>query len=326
MSNPEKPWSVATFERLRPHLTGFVRGNILPLLDDLILSSESPFSKFAIFDYDWTLVKPCDGRRFPKDVADWQYLRLSVPETVRKFAKDHQIVIVTDQSKGWKIDQIKAVLADLEIEATVIVGVKEESQKPSTTLFTSAFPNFKKNGFYVGDAAGRKGDWSDKDRVFAERLGVRFYTPEEMFELDTIQQGPATVSEEKEVVIMVGYPASGKSTIAKSLERYYRVDGDILKTAKAMIKDAEKHVSDASIVFDSTSGTKEKRAQFIEFARSHSLPVRIFWVQTSIEQSMERNKQRAAEGGIKVPDVVFYVYRKKFEPPTEEEGVTLLNI
>jgi hypothetical protein len=41
---------------------------------------------------------------------------------------------------------------------------------------------------------------------------------------------------------------------------------------------------------------------------------------------MERNKQRASEGGNKVPDVVFYVYRKNFETPTEDEGFTLIKI
>ena len=34
MAIPPKPWSVSTFERLRPHLTGFVRESVLPLLED----------------------------------------------------------------------------------------------------------------------------------------------------------------------------------------------------------------------------------------------------------------------------------------------------
>ena len=302
-------------------------------MDDLVIQIKKlRRSKFAIFDFDWTLVKPRDARPFPKEATDWQYLRLSVPDTLRKFAKDHQIVIVTDQSKPWKVDQIKAVLADLDIEVTVIIGVKEESKKPSTNLFTTTFPKFDSSkGFYVGDAAGRKGDWSDKDRIFAERLGVKFYTPEEIFVLDVIKPLSESVksSEIKEVVIMVGYPASGKSTVAKNIlesSGYHRVDGDSLKTTKAMIKDAEKHVSEASIVFDSTAGTKDKRAEFIAFAKSYNLPVRVFWIQTPIEKSMEHNKQRASEGGVKVPDVVFYVYRKKFEIPNDDEGIIVVKI
>ena len=36
--------------------------------------------------------------------------------------------------------------------------------------------------FYVGDAAGRKKDFSDSDLKFAENIGITFYTPEEYFE------------------------------------------------------------------------------------------------------------------------------------------------
>jgi bifunctional polynucleotide phosphatase/kinase len=302
-------------------------------MDDQILAVAAgapgkKFHKVGIFDYDWTLVKPKDGRRFPKSVEDWQYLRPSVPSIMRKFAKDHRIVIVTDQSKQWKVDQILSVIADLGIHATVIVGVKEESRKPSTSLFYSVFPKLnKEKAFYVGDAAGRPDDWADKDRVFAESLGVKFYTPEDIFPLDTVNPQPKLVgpSKTQEVVIMVGYPASGKSTIAKSLTDYHYVEGDALKTTKAMIKDAEKH-STQSIVFDSTAGTKEKRSEFIEFAKKHSLPVRIFWVKTPIDIAMERNNERAKSGGTKIPDVVFYVYRKKFQEPTEEEGAIVVPI
>lgn len=35
--------------------------------------------------------------------------------------------------------------------------------------------------FYVGDAAGRKYDFSGSDRQFADRIGLPFNTPEEMF-------------------------------------------------------------------------------------------------------------------------------------------------
>jgi predicted kinase len=124
---------------------------------------------------------------------------------------------------------------------------------------------------------------------------------------------------------MVGYPASGKTTIAKTIfepANYYRVDGDSLKTAKAMIKDAEKHVGAQSILFDSTAGTKDKRAQFIAFAQKYNLPVRVLWLQTSIEQSIENNKQR----GSTVPLIAFYMYRKNFEVPTEDEGFTLITV
>ena len=178
----------------------------------------------------------------------------------------------------------------------------------------------------MGDAAGRQGDWSDKDRVFAERLGVPFFTPEQVFPLQESQARQIPPAKEREVLIMVGYPGSGKSTIAKTFQGYFLVDGDTYKTPKKMIEVAKQHPHE-SIIFDSTAGTREKRASFVEFAKEQHIPVRTIWVQTPIDIAMEQNKQRAEEGKKeKVPDIAFYVYRKKFEEPKEEEGFTLLKV
>jgi bifunctional polynucleotide phosphatase/kinase len=93
-----------------------------------------------------------------------------------------------------------------------------------------------------------------------------------------------------------------------------------------MISDAEKHVGQSSIVFDSTAGTKAKRAEYVKFAQNHALPVRTIWVKTSIDESMERNKQRALKGETKIPVIAFYMYRKNFEEPDESEGFSLVQI
>lgn len=296
-------------------------------MEDIIITTRlrrSP-KNLAIFDYDGTIVKAKEGRPFPKDKDDWMYVRDSVPDIIRQIDETYQIVIVTDQSKAWKIEQIKTVMETIGVNYTAVIGV--QTKKPTTSLFDKEFPKFiRKNAFYVGDACGRTNDWSDVDKKFAENIGVKCYSPEELFPLNvTTPMNQILESNTKEVVIMVGYPASGKSTIAYSLKDYHVVSGDELKTAAKMIKDAEKHL-DKSIVFDSTAGTKEKRALFVDFAKKHTLPVRVFWVQTSIEESMERNKQRALEGGPKVPHVVFYMYRKSFETPSEDEGVSVVMV
>lgn len=299
------------------------------LQDTIIQTKASRRTKYAIFDFDGTIVKPKDGRRFPKDVDDWQYLRPSVPEVLQKYGKTHHVVIVTDQSKPWKITQIQNVMKLLNLEhLTVVIGVK--TQKPKPDLFNKALPKFKPDhAFYVGDAAGRPGDWSDKDKLFATNINVKFFTPEEIFYLakDTKAAEAIKPNPKKEVIIMVGYPASGKSTIAKTtFTNYHIVNGDLLKTPAAMIKDAEKHVETKSIVFDSTAGTKEKRSLYIKFAEKHDLPVRVLWVTTPIDVAMERNKTRALSGGPKIPDIAFYVYRKHFQKPEESEGFKLLTV
>ena len=281
-------------------------------------------SKLAIFDVDWTLIKPKEGRRFPTDKTDWQWLRESVPATIKKYHRDkYRIVFLTDQSKEWKVEMIKDIISILDIPVIAIIAMKKEHHKPNKYLFESYFTEFDKDtSFFVGDAAGREGDWAASDKEVAANLGIKFYTPEEIFPLK-IKKLTIKPSKEKEVIIMVGYPGSGKSTLANSFKNYKVINGDILKTPQRMVQEAEKYL-DHSIIFDATNGTIEKRKYFIDFAEKHKLPVRCIWVNTTIEQAMEQNKQRAMNGGPKVPDVVFYVYRKKFEEPTNKECKIIL--
>ena len=49
------------------------------------------------------------------------------------------------------------------------------------TDFVKDFSIDKSESFFVGDALGRKGDWSDSDKVFAENIGIKYISPEEMF-------------------------------------------------------------------------------------------------------------------------------------------------
>lgn len=310
------------------------------LLENIILNEPAvPSAKpYAIFDFDGTLVKPKDGRQFPRNVEDWQYLRPSVPTTLRAYADTHTLVIVTDQSKPWKVDMIHTVLTDLALPElpTVVIGVR--TQKPSTAHFTSVFPSVLPAGtFYVGDAAGRPGDWSDKDKAFAQALSLPFKVPEEVFPMvapvpaAAASPYPLTVEpvSHREVVILCGYPASGKSTLARRVFEpagYHITSGDIHKTAAKMKKDALVHglQADKSVVFDSTAGTVEKRAEFIAFAKAHGLPVRIVWCQTPIEVAMEYNKGRALVGGANVPAIAFYTFRKHFVAPSEAERAAVV--
>jgi len=50
-----------------------------------------------------------------------------------------------------------------------------------------------------------------------KNIGVPFKVPEDVFPLEHVKKAPIHRIE-KEIVIMIGYPGSGKSTIAKDLE------------------------------------------------------------------------------------------------------------
>jgi len=86
--------------------------------------------KVAALDYDHTLVVPKKGT-FSKSIDDWKWIRTNVPEIVKQYYKDgFCVVIFTNQSKKFKVDQIKKVLSLLKIPIRVYIGVSTKYKKP----------------------------------------------------------------------------------------------------------------------------------------------------------------------------------------------------
>jgi bifunctional polynucleotide phosphatase/kinase len=297
-------------------------------------SKPSQSHKWAVFDFDGTLVKPKQHRRFPKDATDWEWVHPRVPEVLHEWAKKkYRMVLLTDQTKAWKLDMIKDVIRLLDIPFTVIIGGWEGApKKPDTTAFQSLIPKKGLNmklSFYVGDAAGREGDWAAVDAEFAKAMGLTFYTPEQMFwprEKQKIEKvNGIPVIAEPEVVVFVGFPAAGKTTLYHTYlepRGYRRIEGDTYKTPEAMVKAAERireEFPKASLVMDATNGTKKRRELFWAYARRIGYRMRCVWIQTPIEKALERAKEREQRQGIKIPPIALYQYRKHFEEPTEEE-------
>jgi len=289
-------------------------------------------SQIAFIDYDWTIVTPKDNSTFPKDIDDWKWLRPNVPEIIKSYY-DHGfgIYIVTNQSKDWKIQQIELVIAKLEIPVTICIARNKLEYKPSLFIYHEALSEeqckkIKLNkSFMCGDALGRPNDHSDCDLKFAEAIGIKCFSPEEFFpfkekSIDNKLQ-PKTA---QEIVIMVGYPGSGKSTVISKIFEpagYFIAHGDELKTAAKMIKATIKPIKDGkSVVFDATNPSKEKRAEYIQFAKKYDIPVRCVYMSTDFEESMARNNNREKP----VPKIVYYIYKKKFEMPSEDEDFELV--
>lgn len=289
-------------------------------------------SKIACFDYDWTLVCPKNGRTFPKDVDDWQWLRENVPNVVKDFyKKGYGIYIFTNQSKAWKKDQIVNSLTSLDTPITVCIAFEKSHYKPSLALYDEAFTKdqkdkIKKNvSFFVGDALGRKNDHSDSDLKFAEAMGIKCSPPEDVFPSQT-QKISVNPSKTQEVVIMVGYPGSGKSTVCESIFKpagYFIANGDILKTSAKMIKEAKKYILQGrSVVFDATNPTKLKRSDYVDLAIEFKLPVRCIVMTTTLEESLARNNKREKP----VPRIVYNIFKKKYESPSDTEGFEVVEL
>lgn len=301
----------------------------------MIIKLNSPHfrSRIALFDFDWTLVKPKTGGIFPKNEDDWEWLSQDVPDYIKScYKKGYGIYIVTNQTKQWKKTQIEKAMIGLGIPLTICIAWdKTKEHKPNTFLFHEAFTESQmtklklSESFMIGDAQGRPNDHSDCDLVFAKSVGVKCLVPEDVFKISDSTQKTTDVqpSMNQEVVILVGYPGSGKSTLCEkvfSRANYVCIKGDEFKTSVRMIKEAEQHVQiGKSVVFDATNPSIKKRAEYIAFARKHSLSVRCIFVSTSFEISFERNNKRAHP----IPRIAYNLFKKNFEYPSENEGFTL---
>ena len=287
--------------------------------------------KMAGFDYDWTLVSPKESKTFPSNIDDWIWLYPNIPEKIKSYYEDgFMIVIFTNQSKLWKHEQIQIVVKSLNIPIFIVVATEKSDYKPNPILFNILIRNNKINkdkSFFIGDALGRKSDFSDSDKVFAENIGIPYYCPEQIFHVkNEIMEIPIIpLSDDQQIIIMVGYPGSGKSTIAKNIcnnENFIYIEGDLYKTSRKMIKASIDHIIEKkSVVFDATHSSSKKRKEYIELGKKYNCKVVCIHVSTSLEIAYKRNKLRNYEKYV--PKIAYSVYTKNYEEPNENEGFKL---
>ena len=279
-----------------------------------------------MFDYDWTLVKPLSNGTFSKSLDDWRWITEKVPEILEKYYNNgYCIIIISNQTRNteMKLQQIINVLSTLKIPSLISVGYEDIDKKPNRTMFDLIKKDKKidmNKSFYVGDALGRQGDWSDSDKKFAENIDIKkIYSPDDLFSINDDKKLIIKQFDKQEIIVLVGYPGSGKTTIANTFDsnKYMVINGDIFKNSKKMIKEAEKYIKvNYSIIFDATNPSIEKRKEYIDFANSKTIPIRCINVETDITTSMFRNNKRDKV----IPKITYYVFRKNYVKPTIEEG------
>ncbi|OWF41319.1 bifunctional polynucleotide phosphatase/kinase-like [Mizuhopecten yessoensis] len=211
------------------------------------------------------------------------------------------------------------------------------------------------DSFYVGDAAGRpakwapgkKKDFSCSDRMFAMNAGLKFYTPEEYFqgqakakyEMPDFDPRKVTsgdcltdpadakvVSPSQEMVILVGFPASGKSFFSTSHllpKGYIHINRDTLGTWQKCVSVCTKSLNEGkSVVIDNTNTVKEQRQRYIPLAKKAGIPCRCFVFTASLYQCRHNEKYREMvdKKHKTISDVTMNTMRSKYEEPENGEG------
>lgn len=208
--------------------------------------------------------------------------------------------------------------------------------------------------FYCGDAAGRIANWapgkkkdhSMADKLLAENLGLNFFTPEQFFlghsavnipmskpefvPKDVVSQpfNDRLISNEKEILVLVGFPGSGKSFLAKQIEKkskckYVTVCRDVLGSWQKCAAEAAKLLQRGnSVVVDSTNPDTESRARWTSLAKENRVECRCAKMKTTKAHSQHNNKFRELMkiNHVPVNDIVFNTYKNKYSEPTTNEG------
>ncbi len=327
---------------------------------DLKLDSNNN-NKVCAFDLDHTIIKPKNDKRFPnnEDQNDWEFFDDSVVAKLTDFQKqDYKLVIVTNQKglktpgqkKDW-MGKVENVMTKLKIPAIILCSLKDDLyRKPRTKLWEKFIKCDLSKSFYCGDAGGLKkrkigkitlcADFDENDVKFAKNLGVTFIhrdnfifakeAPDNTFELSKISYKTGTydafIPDSPEIIIMVGYPGSGKSYYAKNYiiskyqDIYEYVNQDTLKTSEKCLKAVKQAVKKGkSVVVDNTNPGVTTRKKYLDVAKENNFKCRCIVFTTSQELSRHNNIYRniVTDGKTDcIPDIAYRLFNKNYKEPT----------
>lgn len=337
--------------------TGFVYGttDIYENIDNNICN------KIASFDLDNTLIRTSSGATFAKNSEDWKLEYDNVKDVLKKYQDNgYKIIIITNQGGignsedklstfKKKIEQIEKKISPVKFEIYCLI-FKDFHRKPYPTILENI--NFdRKTSFYCGDAAGRYSDFADTDIKFAYNAMIKFKLPEEIFttsksrehipnkieypivpfEYGMICREPYNFKlndvSKPELIIMVGLPASGKSSFAQNIIKnndIKYISMDIIGTKVKMIKNIKACASNRSnILIDNTNLEISVRKELIDIVKSinNEYYITVIHINTSIERCKHNNCYRYYVGRTKfISELVYRIMQKKLLVPQYTEN------
>jgi D-glycero-D-manno-heptose 1,7-bisphosphate phosphatase len=127
--------------------------------------------------------------------------------------------------------------------------------------------------------------------------------------------------------ILVGFPGSGKSTIAKKYAEDYEaviVSRDTIGgTVASLYPIIQKHLADnKNVIVDNLHLTIESRAPYFAIAKKYGATIHAIYLKSTIENCQINIIRRKTQPPI--PPVVLFSARKNLQEPTLDEGFTAI--
>jgi aryl-alcohol dehydrogenase-like predicted oxidoreductase/predicted kinase len=151
-----------------------------------------------------------------------------------------------------------------------------------------------------------------------------------------------------EVVIVMGLPGAGKTTLTERFvaEGYQRLNRDETGgTLRALAGDLDRTLASGAprIVLDNTYVSRRARAEVLQTAAAHGVPVRCVWLSTSVDEAQVNAATRLVSRYGRLPadeelaslrkqDVAAFLptvqfrYQRELEPPDESEGFSTIEV
>ena len=159
---------------------------------------------------------------------------------------------------------------------------------------------------------------------------------------------PPAIRRDGDIVIVMGMPGAGKSTLAQALvaDGYHRLNRDEAGgTLRSLLPALGRAIESGAtrIVLDNTYGTRKSRAEVIQAAATRGLPVRCEWLSTSLEEAQTNAVWRIVGRYGRLPsdddlatlkrsDVAAFLpgaqfkFRRELEPPDASEGFSRVDV